>query len=194
MEGTAQRHWGFYWITYPLLGVYFLPVAMMGYAAWMGNALMDSAHSVPLAEAVSGAFSDHLRTTLGTIMMPFITAYAVDPRLADGRIPGSTVVLFAALLGGLLLVTALYGYVEYQRAELSRAAMEVGGKETNVYELLGATLLTYAKETLGYVALVLGVTVGRTAPRQEEEPPEEGKGREASPAATGDDESEEERR
>ena len=159
MVERAKIHWSFHWITYPMLFVYFLPILVIWIAAWHSGLFVNDSALLYYARAITGPFYDGFRASLGTIVLPFVTAYAVKDRLANHRVPGETLFLFIILLAIFLGVTLLYGVIDHHRSTLLRATETIDGHTVNVYEIFRDTAMTYARETVGYIALVLGIAL-----------------------------------
>ena len=159
MGEGVKVNWSFHWITYPMLFVYFLPILVIWVAAWHSGMFVNDSALLYYARAITGPFYDSFRASLGTIVLPFVTAYAVKDRLTNHRVPGETLFLFCILLAIFLGVTLLYGVIDLHRQTLLRATQTIDGRDVSVYVIFRDTAMTYAKETVGYIALVLGIAL-----------------------------------
>ncbi|MGE0497571.1 MAG: hypothetical protein AB7I35_01770 [Ramlibacter sp.] len=163
MSATAPAssvHWSLHVITYPLLLVYFLPVLVIYWVSIRTDTFLNDADGIlGFARAIAGPFFDTVRSTMGAIFVPFVMAYAVKDRQPDQPIPRSTLGIFLVFLVFFVATTVLYGLVEMREVSLRRHLVTVGGKGVAVYEVYRDTALAYARESLTYIALVLGIAL-----------------------------------
>lgn len=153
-------HWSLHVITYPLLVTYFLPVLAIYWVAFSTSYFLNDIDGLlGFAQAIAGPFFDTARTTMGAIFVPFVMAYAVKDRLVDDPIPSSTLIIFCVFLSLFLMSTVLYGLVEWRVVTLKRNVISIGGKDMEIYEVYRNTALAYARESLTYIALVLGIAL-----------------------------------
>jgi hypothetical protein len=157
---AGRIHWSLHAITYPLLFVYFLPVLVIfGVTVATEMYASDPDGMLNVAPVIAGPYFDTLRATVGAIFVPFVMAYAVKDRQADQPLPVSTLVIFGVFLAFFLAATTLFGLIEWRAVTISRTTVAFNGKDVPVTELLRTTVLSYAKESLTYVALVLGIAL-----------------------------------
>jgi hypothetical protein len=153
-------HWSLHVITYPLLFAYFLPVIVIYWVAFSTSIFAnDTTGLLGIAQAIAGPFFDTVRATMGAIFVPFVMAYAVKNREPGDPVPNSTLCIFGVFLLFFLLTTFLYGLVEWRAVTLGRNTIVVGGKEIKIYEVYRSTAVAYARESLTYLALVLGIAL-----------------------------------
>lgn len=157
---NAKMNWSLHLITYPLLIVYFMPIIVI---AWVTSStdtfLRDPQNLTEVARAIAGPFFDVMRSTLSAIFVPFVMAYAIRNRKEGDPIPASTIFIFFVFLGLFIASAVLYGIVEYRQTTLSRKNVMIAGKEVEIYTVLNTILVAYAKESLTYIALVLGIAL-----------------------------------
>jgi hypothetical protein len=157
---TLRVHWSLHAITYPLLFAYFLPVLVILAVTVMTDVYVsDESGLLAVAPVIAGPYFETLRATMGAIFVPFVMAYAVKDRQADQPLPGSTLAIFCVFLGFFLLATILYGLIEWRAPTVSRTTFLFEGREVPVTDFLRSTMQSYAKESLTYIALVLGIAL-----------------------------------
>ncbi|MBK1888674.1 hypothetical protein Undi14_01410 [Undibacterium sp. 14-3-2] len=142
-------------ITYMLLLVYALPIFLISYAAYSTEWFSSREGTVYVAHAISGPFFSLFRDTFGSIIVPLITAYSITKRENEMEIPKATIWFLMALIIFFVIVTGLYGIVKYNEEGL--ANFNVG--TSDIPKLFQDVILMYAKETLAYIALVLGISL-----------------------------------
>lgn len=153
-------HWSLHVITYPLLVAYFLPVIVIYLVALGTDYFANNTKGyLEFAQAIAGPFFDTVRTTMGAIFVPFVMAYAVKDRQVGDPIPVSTLTIFSVFLGFFMASTILYGLVEWREVTLRRSTFTVAGKSVDPYQVFLNTASAYARESLTYLALVLGIAL-----------------------------------
>jgi hypothetical protein len=160
VDTSSHLHWSLHAITYPLLFTYFLPVLVIWFVAADTQFFLSDPNSyLQIAQAIAGPFFDTVRTTMGAIFVPFVMAYALKDRKVGDPTPLGTLVLYWVFLGMFILGVVLYGIVEWRAVTLQRNNFTVAGVQTNIYEVFKATAIAYGRESLTYLALVLGITL-----------------------------------
>lgn len=142
-------------ITYMLLGVYALPIFIISYAIWSTGGFSSRDGTVYVAQAISGSFFSLLRDTFGSIIVPLVTAYSITKSDGSSEIPKPTQHLLIVLILFFILVTGLYGFVKYYDTALAH----FNDGKSDYGKLFQDVILTYAKETLAYIALTLGISI-----------------------------------
>jgi hypothetical protein len=140
-----------FWVSLLVVGVYYLPL-LVALAAAVGTNFYTveadpSAVGVP---RLLDFFQTFARDSLATLFVPLITTYTILRADVSGKVPIRAFVLMAIFLAAFLL--AMYLYVKIDPSLLERHRIPD----------LSGTLKSYAKESLTFVALVLGGTAKRT--------------------------------
>lgn len=147
-------------IVYSLLFVYSLPLLFILLSVFTTDFFSARDDTVHIAHAMSGSFFSLFRDTFGSIIVPLITAYSIPTRQPDQPIPRQTLRLFFALIGIFLLTVLLYATITYYQDALAKFnELDAEGKLTkDIPKTFLDTINTYGKETLAYVALLLGLS------------------------------------
>lgn len=143
-----------FWVSIVVVGVYYIPLLFALLAAiqtdfFTGAGPKDSnapSHVPRLLEFFNG----FARDSLATLFVPLITTYTVLRTEISGKLPVRAFVLLSIFLAAFLL--AMYLYVR----------IDVSGLKRHGIEDFTGVLMSYAKEALTYVALVLGGTAKRS--------------------------------
>ena len=149
------------WITYSLLSVYAIPLFFISFALYSTNLFSLQNNTVYVADAISGNFCNLFRDTFGSIVVPLMTAYTLPTRTADKPVPQETFELFFSLLALFILATFLYGVIVYHESALAHFNIaDSDGKVTkDLPKIFYSTITSYAKESLAYIALILGISL-----------------------------------
>jgi len=149
------------YITYSLLGIYVLPLLFILFSLYSTDFYSLQNNTVYVADAVSGNFFSLFRDTFGSIIVPLVTAYSLPDRQPNSPVPKQTLALFFTLAGFFLLVVILYGVIKYYEIPLQKfnVADDAGKIIKDVPKVFFDTILAYAKETLAYIALILGISL-----------------------------------
>lgn len=148
-------------ITYSLLGLYALPLAFILGAYYVSDGFELYSRTIYVADAISGTFFSLFRDTFGSIIMPLVTAYAVSTKDPNKEIPRQTLALFFTFVGLFLVVVLVYGLVKYSETDLQKFNEndENGKLIKDMPKIFFDITLTYAKEILAYIALILGISL-----------------------------------
>jgi hypothetical protein len=150
-------------ITYSLLLVYALPVFFIYMAAIKSDFFTVQDWTIYAANAITGASFNFFRDSFGTIVLPLLTAYSAPRREAGAKLPNETFYLFFSLIVFFVLVTILYAIVTCHVEDLGRFSIVKDNKIIlDVPNVFQTTILAYGKETLAYIALVLGISIKKT--------------------------------
>jgi hypothetical protein len=147
-------------IVYSLLFVYSIPLLFIFLALYTTDFFAARDNTVYMADAISGSFFSLFRDTFGSIIVPMITAYSIPTRQPDQPISSQTLRLFFTLIGIFLLTVILYAVITYHQDALARFN-EVGDDGKLIKDIPKAfftTITAYGKESLAYVALLLGLS------------------------------------
>lgn len=115
---------------------------------------------VDMVATFSSTFLSQFRDTFGTLLVPMVTAYSVPIRAQGEPVPRQTLILFFVLIAIFVLTVALYAGVTYNLDKLAKfnewkddkLIKDVSGTYLN-------TITSYGKESLAYIALLLGLTL-----------------------------------
>ena len=143
-------------ITYLLLIVYAIPIFVIAFAGFATDGFSIKGATPLVAHAISGSFFSLFRDTFGSIIVPLVTAYSIDKRQVGEEISRHTIGLLVGLIGFFVLVTLLYGYVKFHEEDIATFNTE---KIPDIATLFQDVILTYAKESLAYIALALGISL-----------------------------------
>lgn len=168
-KNSHGLHWTLHAITAPLLLLYFAPVLALYWAALTTEFFAsDPSGRIGVGRAIAGPLFDTLRATLSAVFVPFVMAYAVKNRSLNQSIPLPTLGILYVFLVFLVASGVLYGIVEahqvtlgdHPAAEATSAAEGSPSKVTlTMYEVYRDISIAYAKESLTFVALVLGIAM-----------------------------------
>ncbi len=169
-ESSQGLHWTLHAITAPLLLLYFAPVLVLYWAALSTEFFASDPYGrIGVGRAIAGPLFDTLRATLSAVFVPFVMAYAVKNRSMNQSIPLPTLGLLYVFLAFLVASGMLYGIVEahqvtlgdHPAAEAGNAAAEGSASKATftMYEVYRDISIAYAKESLTFVALVLGIAM-----------------------------------
>lgn len=168
-ENSHSLHWTLHAITAPLLLLYFAPVLALYWAALSTEYFASDPYGrIGVGRAIAGPLFDTLRATLSAVFVPFVMAYAVKNRSLNQSIPLPTLGILYVFLFFLVASGLLYGIVEanqvtlgdHPAAEAGSAAEGNPSKVTlTMYEVYRDISIAYAKESLTFVALVLGIAM-----------------------------------
>ncbi|MEJ2801592.1 hypothetical protein WAE61_06915 [Comamonadaceae bacterium PP-2] len=169
-ENSQGVHWTLQAITAPLLLLYFAPVLALYWAALSTEFFAsDPNERIGVGRAIAGPLFDTLRATLSAVFVPFVMAYAIKNRSPSQAIPLPTLGILYVFLGFLVASGLLYGIVEAHRLTLRdhpASTLDSAGSDGNspnatltMYEVYRDISIAYAKESLTFVALVLGIAM-----------------------------------
>jgi len=146
-------------IAYTLLVLYSLPLFVLLITFVVSSGFTASSSWIEFAIALSGIYLTPTRDTLGTFVVPFITAYATTTIQKGIGIERETLTFFFVLVTIFLLSILVYCAVNMRvdllLTQLSETKESVlsGSKEK-----LLAVASSYVKETLAYISLLLGIS------------------------------------
>jgi hypothetical protein len=148
-------------ITYSLLVVYVLPIFLICLSAFTSNFFTLESNYVYIANAISGAYFTFFRDSFASIVIPLVTAYSIPQRDPEKGIPKATIGIFSVLLGMFVITTLLYALIKYREVYLAmyNEAPREGISSIDIPQVFINTMLSYAKEILAYIALLLGITL-----------------------------------
>lgn len=170
-EHSQGLHWTLHAITAPLLLIYFAPVLALYWAALSTEFFASDPYGrIGVGRAIAGPLFDTLRATLSAVFVPFVMAYALKNRSQNQSIPFPTLGILYVFLCFLVASGILYAIVEAQQVALrDHPAMESVSSTENeenstkatltMYEVYRDISIAYAKESLTFVALVLGIAM-----------------------------------
>ncbi|CAM3864966.1 hypothetical protein [Delftia tsuruhatensis] len=169
-QGDGQGlHWTLHVITAPLLLLYFAPVLAIYWAGISTEFFAsDPDERIRVGRAIAGPLFDTLRASLSAVFVPFVMAYAIKNRSQNQSIPPATLAILYVFLGFLVASVVLYAIVEsrqvtlghYPAIESPPSSEQENPKTTlTMYEVYRDISIAYAKESLTFVALVLGIAM-----------------------------------
>lgn len=147
-------------IVYSLLFIYSIPLLFILLSLYTTDFFTARNNTVYMADAISGTFFSLFRDTFGSIIVPMITAYSIPTRQPNQPIPSETLRLFFTLTGIFLLTVVLYAFITYHQDALARFNdFDKDGKLVkDIPAAFFNTINTYGKESLAYLALLLGLS------------------------------------
>lgn len=152
-SGRAPAGIDVFWVSIVVVGVYYIPLLFALLAAIQTD-FFTSASEDPSAPSqvprLLEFFNSFARDSLATLFVPLITTYTVLRTEISGKLPVRAFVLLSIFLAAFLL--AMYLYVRIDLPGLKRHGIAD----------FSSVLMSYAKESLTYVALVLGGTAKRS--------------------------------
>jgi hypothetical protein len=146
-------------IAYTLLVLYSLPLLVLLITFLVSSGFTESSSLIEFSIALSGIYLTPTRDTLGTFVVPFVTAYATTTIQKGVGVERATLVFFFVLVAIFLLSILVYCAVN-MRVDLLLTQLS----ETNQSVLSGskekllAVAASYVKETLAYISLLLGIS------------------------------------
>lgn len=142
-----------------LFMLYALPLFIIGITAIASSGFTEASGLVEFSVALSGVYLGPTRDTLGTFVVPFITAYAATSLHKGIGIERETMGIFIVLVA--LFVLAALVFCEVQmHADILVGQLNTINQEVlkGVDEKLKNMSEAYIKEILGYISLLLGIT------------------------------------
>jgi len=153
------------WVTYPVLFIYSWPIiAIVVIGVSTDFFAINSRIIVAFSQILLNPNWENARTVIGSIVMPFLTAYSITVKPNISTIVAlRTYSVFITLVGLLVAVFAAIGLIEYGADSLKRYSLTQKGVDTDIsaYQVLAETCWVYVFNLLAYVALVLGVSLAR---------------------------------
>lgn len=148
-------------ITYTLIFVYALPLFFILFSIYSTEFFSVRNNTIYVADAITGGFFNLFRDTFGSIIVPLVTAYTLPERKPDTPISKEVFGLFFVFIGLFLLAVLLYAVIRYSEDSLSHFNVddENGKVIKDIPKIFYDTITAYGKETLAYVALVLGISL-----------------------------------
>ncbi len=146
-------------ITYTLLGLYSLPLLIIMVTFSVSDGFAASSSWSEFSIALSGIYLSPTRDSLGTFVVPFVTAYAITTIQKGAGIERETKILFFVLVAifivSILVYCAINMRVDLLITNLSETNQSIlsGSKEK-----LLAMAESYVKESLAYISLLLGIS------------------------------------
>ncbi len=149
-------------IVYSLLFIYSLPLFSICFSIYVTDFFIVRGDDVVyMADAISSTFFSLFRDSFGSIIIPLVTAYSIPIRQPNQPIPRQTLYLFFTLMVIFLLAMILYAVVSYHHIALDKYYQEAadGKLPKDVFKAFVNTITAYGKESLAYVALLLGLSL-----------------------------------
>ena len=137
-------------ILYLLLGCYLLPLAGMIASAITSKLFQTDSSLVMMVAAISDTFLGSIRTGLATILIPMITAYAVELRRPEDDVPLEKLRVIRLLFAAFVLSFALNGVILSQQDRLIAYSAQVA-------EAFKNTSVFYTHELLSYISIAIVV-------------------------------------
>lgn len=137
-------------ILYLLLFCYLLPLMGMFASAVSSKLFQTDSSLVTMTASVSSTFLESVRTGLATLLIPLITAYAVELRHPDDDIPQEKQHLIRFLFAVFILSFGLNGVILSQQDRLV-------GYSPQVFDAFKNTSLFYTRELMSYISIVVVV-------------------------------------
>ncbi len=149
------------YITYTLLLVYALPLFFILISIYATDFFTLQNNTIYVADAITGGFFNLFRDTFGSIIVPLVTAYSLPERKPNTPISKEVYGLFFTLIGLFLLAVILYAVIRYHEDGLKHFSVDDGSGKLikDIPKIFYDTVTAYGKETLAYVALVLGISL-----------------------------------
>lgn len=154
-------------ITYTLLGLYSLPLLIILVTFAVSDGFAASSSWSEFSIALSGIYLSPTRDSLGTFVVPFVTAYSITTIQKGAGIERETKILFFVLVA-IFIVSILVDCAINMRVDLLITNLS----ETNESILSGskekllAMAKSYVKESLAYISLLLGISQSSKAGNQ----------------------------
>ncbi len=148
-------------ICYTLLGLYAIPLFLILATFAASNGFTETSKFIDFGLALVALYSADTRETLGTFVVPFVTAYAVADAQGKGKVAAKTVWLFGTLTTLFLLSVVAYCAV-HTRVDVMLGQTSVDGETLlkSRGEFLSISS-AYVKELLVYISLVIGISQAR---------------------------------
>lgn len=146
-------------VTSLLFLLYALPLLIIGVTAVASSGFSEASSLVEFSVALSGVYLGPTRDTLGTFVVPFITASAATSIHKGAGIERETKVIFIVLV--VLFVLSALVFCEVQmHADILVHQLNTENQESlkGVDEKLKNMSESYIKEILGYISLLLGIS------------------------------------
>jgi len=149
-------------ILYSLFLCYLLPLIAMLVSVVTSQLFQTDASLITTTAAISTTFLDSIRTGIGTLLIPLITAYSVQIRHRNENIPVQTKWLIRFLILVFILSFTLHGVIVAHQERLVEYSPQA-------FDVFKSTSLLYTKELLSYISVVIGIsakTMGKTGGRK----------------------------
>jgi|GEM_PF-6383115 len=140
------------YILYLLMGVYFLPLLGVGVSCYISAGFTMEKSLVYFVNIISSNFMQYFREAFASLLMPFVTAYAVKIGSSDQLIPKSTKILISVLILLFIVSSILFTIIQLNQEHLEKFGQ-------NIFKVYNDITSNYAKEALAYTALTLGVSL-----------------------------------
>ncbi len=147
-------------ILYLLLFCYLLPLLVMLASAVASQMFQTDAPSVMVTAALAATF-DSIRTGLGTLLIPVITAFAIELRHPSDAIPPKSKRLIVFLFTVFIVSFGLNGIIIAHQNRLTEYSPQV-------FEAFKNTSIFYTRELLGFISIVVVIANSKTRKRREE--------------------------
>jgi uncharacterized membrane protein YgcG len=145
-------------ITYTLIALYVLPLILL-FITWSIGGFIENRALTNVSLAINTQYVASARSALGTIAMPFVTAYAVLGAQTGRKIPTETVCLFLVLVGFWVGSMFLKAFVDPIAAQVLQNLTSQDQTLLQAQrDALTESLSAYPRELLVYISLLLGIT------------------------------------
>lgn len=154
-------------VCYALLFLYALPLIVILIAFISSDWFKASSPTIVFSMSLAGLYASEIRETLGTFVVPFVTAYAVAGVQKGGRLEPRTIWLFFTLVLLFLISVVVYSAID-QKVVTMLSQTSVGKDEAQEAKVHFISMSkSYVKELLVYISLVIGISnAGRKEEKQ----------------------------
>lgn len=150
-------------VCYVLLLLYALPLIVILAAFVVSDWFTASSPMIEFSMALAGLYALDVRPTLGTFVVPFVTAYAVAGVQKNDRLEAKTMWLFFTLTLLFLMSIVVYGAIQLRVDQMIGQTSQSKVISTDAKENFLSMSVAYVKELLVYISLVIGISrAGRT--------------------------------
>ena len=146
-------------ITYTLLVLYTLPLFILLFTDFVSTGFIMPSSWIEFSIALCGIYLASARDTLGTVVVPLVTAYSATSLQREDTIGRDTKCIFFVLVAIFILSILVYCSV---KTRLDILLAQLTETDQSILSTSKEKLITmtesYVKETLAYIALVLGIS------------------------------------
>lgn len=147
-------------ITFTLLFIYTIPLILIITIFIWSQFSNVSADAYELITQLSGIYLGTTRETIGTFLVPFVTAYAIsDIQYENTELKKGTIIILYTMI--IIFVFSIFAYSIIQ-IKLGTWMSNLDVTDINTLETMKNNLIdmskSYLKETLAYISLLLGIS------------------------------------
>jgi hypothetical protein len=145
-------------VCYALLMLYALPLIVILFAFVSSDWFTKSSALISFSMSLASLYASNVRETLGTFIVPFVTAYAVAGVQKGNRLEARTLWLFVTLIGLFLMSIVVYSAIQTKvDTMLGQTSVPKPDRLAAKNQFLSMSA-SYVKELLVYISLLIGIS------------------------------------